>query len=191
MASRSFNAWLLAEVTLPYPSWRWELHLKRDNADFDFYLGEIAADAGKRQTFANNVVHFMKQNGFDDLDIDWEYPGAEDRGGKIEDTANYVSLLQVLRQTFDSSGGSFGLSFTAPSSYWYLRWFDLPNMIKYADWINLMSYDLHDVWDATNPIGSIVQGHTNLTEIKLAAELFWRVNISPAKIVLGFGFYGR
>lgn len=64
-------------------------------------------------------------------------------------------------------------------------------MIKYADWINLMSYDLHGVWDATNPIGSIVQGHTNLTEIKLAAELFWRVNIPPAKIVLGFGFYGR
>jgi len=182
---------LLTEVALPYPSWRWKLHLKRVNADFDFYLGEIAADAGKRQTFANNVVHFMKQNGFDGLDIDWEYPEAEDRGGKIEDIANYVSLLQVLRQTFDSSEGSFGLSFTAPSSYWYLRWFDLPNMIKYADWINLMSYDLHGVWDATNPIGSIVQGHTNLTEIKLAAELFWRVNIPPAKIVLGFGFYER
>ena len=29
------------------------------------------------------------------------------------------------------------------------------------------------------------------SEIKLAAELFWRVNISPADIVMGFGFYGR
>lgn len=29
------------------------------------------------------------------------------------------------------------------------------------------------------------------SEIKLAAELFWRVGISPAKMVLGFGFYGR
>lgn len=36
-----------------------------------------------------------------------------------------------------------------------------------------------------------MQGHTNLTEIKLAAELFWRVNIPPGKIVMGFGFYGR
>lgn len=42
-----------------------------------------------------------------------------------------------------------------------------------------------------NPIGSIVQGHTNLTEIKLAAELFWRVKIPPGKVVMGFGFYGR
>lgn len=60
-------------------------------------------------------------------------------------------------------------------------------MIKYADWINLMSYDLHGIWDSTDPIGSIVQGHTNLTEIQLAAELFWRVNIPPAMIVMGFG----
>lgn len=38
-----------------------------------------------------------------------------------------------------------------------------------------MSYDLHGVWDAHNPIGSIVQSHTNLSEIKLAADLLWRL----------------
>jgi chitinase len=54
-----------------------------------------------------------------------------------------------------------------------------------------MTYDLHGVWDADNPIGSIVQGHTNLTEIKSAAELFWRVNIPASKICMGIGFYGR
>jgi chitinase len=36
-----------------------------------------------------------------------------------------------------------------------------------------------------------VQGHTNLTEIKLACELLWRVNVSPSQVALGFGFYGR
>ncbi|KAL3262031.1 hypothetical protein ABHI18_003215 [Aspergillus niger] len=162
-----------------------------NNTATQHIYGEIAGDATKRQRFADNVVHFLKQYGFDGLDIDWEYPGASDRGGSFEDTANYVLLLKTLRETFDASGSKLGLTFTAPSSYWYLRWFDLPNMIKYADWINLMSYDLHGVWDSTDPIGSIVQAHTNLTEIKLAVDLFWRVNIPPEKIVMGFGFYGR
>jgi chitinase len=104
---------------------------------------------------------------------------------------NFVLLLKDMRSIFDASGSKFGITFTAPSSFWYLRWFDLPELIKYADWINLMSYDLHGVWDRDNPIGSIVQGHTNLTEIKLAFELYWRVGIPPGKIVMGFGFYGR
>ncbi|KAJ5964997.1 uncharacterized protein N7479_004873 [Penicillium vulpinum] len=154
-------------------------------------FGEISASETKRKTFANNVVHFMRQYGFDGVDLDWEYPGAGDRGGKPEDTKNYVLLMKTLRETFDASGNTFGLTFTAPSSYWYLRWFDLPSMVKYVDWINVMSYDLHGVWDSDNPIGSIVQGHTNLTEIKSALDLFWRVKIPPAKVVLGIGFYGR
>lgn len=54
-----------------------------------------------------------------------------------------------------------------------------------------MTYDLHGIWDSSDPIGSIVQGHTNLTEIKLAMELFWRVQIPPVDISMGFGFYGR
>lgn len=44
-------------------------------------------------------------------------------------------------------------------------------MAVYADWINLMSYDLHGIWDSKNPIGNQVLAHTNLTEIDLALDL--------------------
>jgi GH18 family chitinase len=47
----------------------------------------------------------MSEHGFDGVDLDWEYPGAPDRGGRKDDTANYVLLLKVLRETFDKSGG--------------------------------------------------------------------------------------
>lgn len=77
--------------------------------------------------------------GFDGMDLDWEYPGAPDRGGKTEDTKNFVKLMQTLRETFDASGSHLGLTFTAPSSYWYLRWFDMPGLLKFADWVNFMT----------------------------------------------------
>lgn len=48
-------------------------------------------------------------------------------------------MLKELRNTFDDSGRDLGITFTAPSSYWYMRWFDLPGMLKYADWMNLVS----------------------------------------------------
>jgi chitinase len=75
------------------------------------------------------------------LTLSREYPGAPDRGGKPDDTENYVKLLETLKSSFDKSGRSLGLTFTAPSSFWYLRWFDLPGMMKYADWVNLVSFD--------------------------------------------------
>ncbi|OJJ42141.1 hypothetical protein ASPZODRAFT_20739 [Penicilliopsis zonata CBS 506.65] len=161
-------------------------------------FGNLAREETNRRTFAKNALAFLNQYGFDGIDIDWEYPGAPDRGGSKDDTQNYVHLLEALRTTFTNSGRKLGVTFTAPSSYWYLRWFDLPGMLKYADWMNWMTYDLHGVWDSSNPMhvpcnpsGSIVQGHTNLTEIKTAAELLWRVRVNPAQVSLGFAFYGR
>jgi GH18 family chitinase len=39
--------------------------------------------------------------------------------------------------------------------------------------------------------GNIIRPHTNLTEIKLAVELLWRVGVKPSQVSIGFGFYGR
>ncbi|GIZ44487.1 hypothetical protein CKM354_000768400 [Cercospora kikuchii] len=152
-------------------------------------LGEIAADAGRRQRFADNVVRFMNEYGFDGMDLDC--PGAPDRGGRARDVGNFVLMMDVMRATFNRQPRPLGLTLTVPASYWYLRWFDLARLMRSLDWINLMSYDLHGTWDEFNPIGARVFGHTNLTEIKQAAELLWRVNIPPEKVMLGYGFYGR
>ncbi|KAI7511872.1 glycoside hydrolase [Hortaea werneckii] len=156
-------------------------------------FGDIASNQENRQKFADNLVKFMTLYGFDGVDLDWEYPVAPDRGGRKQDKENFVKLMRTLRKTFDASPrGGYGLTFTIPSSYWYLQHFDVPSLLDAgASWVNLMSYDLHGVWDQNNPIGSIVQGHSNLTEIKESVELLWRNNVPPGKNVLGTGFYGR
>lgn len=123
-------------------------------------------------------------------DIDWEYPGAYDRGGNPADTANYVTFMSKVKSAFKSHG--YGLTFTAPSSYWYLQHFDLPGLLQHADWVNVMTYDLHGVWDGIDPfVGHIVLAHTNLTEIRATMQLYRNVGINPDQMVLGIGFYGR
>ncbi|GAA82059.1 class V chitinase [Aspergillus luchuensis IFO 4308] len=77
-------------------------------------------------------------------------------------------------------------------SYWYLQHFNVVEMAKSVDWFNMMTYDLHGGWDAEDPwIGSVVNAHTNLTEIVSAMDLLWRNDIPPSRVVMGLGFYGR
>ncbi|CEL06913.1 hypothetical protein ASPCAL10081 [Aspergillus calidoustus] len=107
----------------------------------------MASNAANRRKFINSLRNFMQTWGFDGVDLDWEYPGADDRGGVPEDTANFVDLLKDMRDDFQ---GEYGISVTLPASYWYLRWFDLPAMQEQVDFLNIMTYDIHGVWDASN-----------------------------------------
>lgn len=43
----------------------------------------------------------------------------------------------------------------------------------------------------TNNVGSRVYGYTNFTEIDETLDLFWTNDVNPAKVSMGFGFYGR
>ncbi|KAJ7114949.1 hypothetical protein C8R44DRAFT_984268 [Mycena epipterygia] len=149
----------------------------------------VGSDASTK-TFITSLLRVFETYGFDGLDVDWEYPGASDRGGVPADTKNYVTFMAAVKKAF--SGPGYGLTFTAPSSFWYLQHFDLPGLLEHADWVNVMTYDLHGTWDGVDIwIGPLVEAHTNLTEIDLAFKLYWRVGIDPSQMVMGLGFYGR
>ena len=152
-------------------------------------FSDMASSSANRGKFISSLIKFMRTYSFDGVDIDWEYPGAPDRGGIDADTENYVALLRDLRSAF---GNLYGISVTLPASYWYLRWFDVVGMEQYLDFFNVMTYDIHGVWDSTNKFtGPYIRPHTNLTEIQIGLDLLWRNNIDPANVNMGFGWYGR
>ncbi|EFR04224.1 chitotriosidase-1 [Nannizzia gypsea CBS 118893] len=155
-------------------------------------FSDLAAFKSRQDAFFESLITFMLNNGFDGVDIDWEYPVADDRAGKPEDFKNFVTFLRRLRQRLNQTGRKFGLTITLPASYWYLRGFDIVNLEPHVDWFNVMTYDIHRTWDAgVTSIGSYAYAHTNLTEINMALQILWRNNINPARVVMGLGFYGR
>lgn len=124
--------------------------------------------------------------------LDWEYPSADDRGGVPADADNYVVLVAELREAFNAENPAWTITVTLPTSYWYLRGFAVESMQKYVSWFNLMSYDLHGMWDHDNTwTGPYLMGHTNIQEIDLGLDLLWRNNIDPKNVVFGMAFYGR
>lgn len=130
----------------------------------------------------------MNTYGFDGVDIDWEYPVDPDRGGSEKDYKNFSSWMVNLKAAI----GNKGLSVTLPSSYWYMKHFDIKALSKSVDWFNVMLYDLHGTWDLKSKFtGPFINAHTNLTEIQDSLDLLWRNDIDSDKVVFGMGFYGR
>lgn len=59
-------------------------------------FSKLVDDADKRKEFVKNVIKFLRQNNFDGLDLDWEYPAFRD-GSKPSDKENYASLVKVCK----------------------------------------------------------------------------------------------
>ncbi|EFE38061.1 class V chitinase, putative [Trichophyton verrucosum HKI 0517] len=159
----------------------------------------MASSAASRKVFIDSVIKTLEMYGFDGLDIDWEYPVADDRGN----FSILIALLTVALKFVKLTNLLIG----------YLRGFDLKNMVKYVDWFNVMSYDIHGTWDGHSEwTKEVINPHTNLTgktmrhysqtfsnarinsltaEISAGLDLLWRNSVPPGKVLLGLGFYGR
>ncbi|KAE8419746.1 glycoside hydrolase superfamily [Aspergillus pseudocaelatus] len=144
----------------------------------------MVSSPANRQTFITNLLSFLNQYGFDGVDIDWEYPGAEERGGRPTDKENFTKLLQEMRQVFHSK---YVMTFAAPLASYYLRNYDLKGASEAVDWINVMAYDIHGTWETDKKAA----GHTNLTDVSKGVDNYLQAGVAPNKLVLGIAFYGR
>ncbi|KAL8694817.1 MAG: hypothetical protein Q9218_000576 [Villophora microphyllina] len=99
----------------------------------------LAGSNDAQSKFFDSLLSFMATYGFDGVDIDWEYPVAPERSGQPVDQSNYEIFLFNLKSALGSNGHNYGLSITIPSSYWYMRNFDLSGIAKHIDWFNVMS----------------------------------------------------
>ena len=68
----------------------------------------MVADANNRATFITSAVAWLRQHGFDGLDLDWEFPGQVTQGGRVSDKQNLVKLVRELRQAFRDEAAASG-----------------------------------------------------------------------------------
>ncbi|XP_066146266.1 acidic mammalian chitinase-like [Euwallacea fornicatus] len=156
----------------------------------------MAADAQKRATFVASALKFVQVNGFDGLDLDWEYPGRRD-SRNAADKDNFAALVKELHQAFNPRGLLLTAAVSATPSSVDIS-YDVPAVSKYLDFINVMSYDFHGNWNS-----AAYHNAPLYSTIKLAGTIYadYSVNASiqgwlargapPSKLALGIPFYGR
>nr|WP_319488534.1 glycoside hydrolase family 18 protein [uncultured Caproiciproducens sp.] len=165
-------------------------------------FSDAALTESSRVLFADSVVRFIKANGFDGVDIDWEYPtggGLASNVTRSADRTNFPLLLKTLRSKLDVQGAKdkkhYILSFAGGSSSHYASKIGLSAISKYVDYGMIMTYDLHGSWDSFtdfnaplySPAGQSPQDKNSVD----AAVRSWLNNGFPSKkLIMGVPFYG-
>lgn len=166
-------------------------------------FSDVAADEASRKQFAASAVEFCTKYDFDGIDIDWEYPveGGNDIKHRPEDKENYLELIKEVRRAFikqqQIDGKYYLITIAALADKSFTETTELPEMLKYLDFINLMTYDFHGAWDDYTghnaPLYSSDEtGHEKSdVSIDSAVKAFIDAGVDPADMNLGLGFYGR
>lgn len=164
----------------------------------------LVASAERRREFIKNSIKFLRQNHFDGLDLDWEYPSFRD-GGKPRDKDNYATLVQELREEYDRESEKTGrprllLTMAVPAGIEYInKGYDVPRLMKYLDWMNILSYDYHSAFEPAVNHHSPLFSLEEESEYNYDADLninhtinhYLEAGAEESKLVLGIPTYGR
>lgn len=162
------------------------------------YFSNVVGNARLRSQFIQNILTVLNDYNFDGVDIDWEYPGTGGATtGTKADKANYVTFLKELR---GKVGNTKLISIAAAAGEEAMQGFDIKNIVKYVDWIGVMSYDLNGAWDSkwgafVGPNAPLFHGapigYSGKLNVNWAIKQYVCKSKMPHKIVMGLPFYGR
>ncbi|XP_067006667.2 probable chitinase 10 [Anabrus simplex] len=158
---------------------------------------ELTANVFRMNQFVYEAIELLRDFKFDGLDVDWEYPrGADDR-------LAYVNLLKELRQAFEGEAKSSEqprllLSAAVPASFEAIAaGYDVPEISKYLDYINVMTYDFHGQWERQvghnsplYPLESATSYQKKLT-VDFSAREWVKQGAPKEKLMIGMPTYGR
>jgi chitinase len=142
----------------------------------------IARDPGVRQRFINNLIIFIKENGYDGADIDWEYPSAEEK-------ADFLNLISELREAFNISGIEI-LSAAIPAIDWH-NVFDAEVLCNNLDWVGVMTYDFYGPWERTTGHNTALYSTTRQgLSVDYSIKHYLEKGFQPWKLCMGMEFVG-
>ncbi|XP_031701637.1 chitinase-3-like protein 1 [Anarrhichthys ocellatus] len=156
----------------------------------------MVADPQNRTKFIKSAITLLRDNGFDGINLDWRYPGGQDKG-------RFTLLCQELNEAFVAEGNSTNgdrLIVTASVSAEKATidaGYEVSQIAMHLDFINVLTFDFHGHWESVTGHHSPLYNGTQDTgdEIYLNTDYamrYWREQGAPGqKLNLGLAAYGR
>jgi len=140
-------------------------------------------------TFVANLWTFVNENGYDGVDVDWEFPAIEGN--------SFFNLMAALRATFPSP--TYVISADVPSWLGSGNAFGVPQVDGYLDFFNIMMYDCAGPWTADGQLNSQIFWDANDPDpwecqpggaANEAIADFLQEGVPPSQLNMGTPFYG-
>ncbi|HET7896814.1 MAG TPA: glycoside hydrolase family 18 protein, partial [Flavisolibacter sp.] len=146
-----------------------------------------------RTTFVQSVKEMTAFFGTDGIDLDWEYPTIAGYPGhpySPADKENFTGLVKDLRKAL---GKKKVITFAAGGFQRYLELaVDWKNVMRYVNYVNLMSYDLVSGFSTTTGHHTALYSTPQQKEsTDNAVQYLLAAGVDPKKIIIGAAFYSR
>jgi GH18 family chitinase len=181
----------------------------------DKFSSSLKTDA-QRKALAKSAIDYMKTNGFDGIDLDWEFPvccGSETEQQYAaannglsryspDDRHDLTLWLQELRSELDDLGKADDTRYlltmaAAAGPDMAKKAYELKELAKIVDWIDVMAYDFHvPVTQVANLSAPLTQNPADPDKAKKytatdAVDFYEQSGVPASKLVLGVPFYGH
>ena len=151
-----------------------------DHQEATAAFSAMAADATARRRFVANLVALVDEQGYDGVDLDWEFPHGD---------ADRANLTKLVREVRAGLGSTLTLSIAGPGSDWNGQWYDIPALAPHLDWFGSMTYTFASAsWSEQAGHNSALYGPSSVDS---ARAYFVSRGLPKEKFLAGIPFFAE